>query len=411
MEFIKRNRIHFNLEIKVIALITLINRMGAVVVPFLSKYLNETLHFSYSQIGWIMVCFGIGSLVGTFTSGRLSDKIGSYRVMIFSLFTSGIIFFILKYVKSFEAICFFVFLLTTIADMYRPAMMLTVNNYVSKEMKLQSLSLIRSASNLGLVFGPVIGGLIISYWNYDILFWVDGTTCLLAIFIFSLLVKERKVPFDLNLAKTTLDKLAPVKDIPFILNWGIAMITGYLFFQIFTILPLFQKNSFHLNDFTTGMLFGFSGLLFILFEVRLINKMQVKKVNETLAIAIGLAFFSLGYFSLYYIHNSWILWFFMALMTFGNMLTFSYASGLVLKRSHKNHEGIFMSAFQMSYGFAHVLSSKTGLSVVQYLGYEANWLINSTIALVGVGLTYFLYLTLKKEQISLKEKIAKQLFS
>ncbi|AUX18076.1 MFS transporter [Flavobacterium columnare] len=206
--------------------------------------------------------------------------------------------------------------------------------------------------------------------------------------------------------------MAPVfKDIPFILNWGIAMITGYLFFQIFTILPLFQKNSFHLNDFTTGMLFGFSGLLFILFEVRLINKMQVKKVNETLAIAIGLAFFSLGYFSLYYIHNSWILWFFMALMTFGNMLTFSYASGLVLKRSHKNHEGIFMSAFQMSYGFAHVLSSKTGLSVVQYLGYEANWLINSTIALVGVGLTYFLYLTLKKEQISLKEKIAKQLFS
>ncbi|AUX18075.1 MFS transporter [Flavobacterium columnare] len=209
MEFIKRNRIHFNLEIKVIALITLINRMGAVVVPFLSKYLNETLHFSYSQIGWIMVCFGIGSLVGTFTSGRLSDKIGSYRVMIFSLFTSGIIFFILKYVKSFEAICFFVFLLTTIADMYRPAMMLTVNNYVSKEMKLQSLSLIRSASNLGLVFGPVIGGLIISYWNYDILFWVDGTTCLLAIFIFSLLVKERKVPFDLNLAKMQL----------YLINW------------------------------------------------------------------------------------------------------------------------------------------------------------------------------------------------
>ncbi|AMA48312.1 MULTISPECIES: MFS transporter [Flavobacterium] len=411
MEFIKKNRIHFNLEIKVIALITLINRMGAVVVPFLSKYLNETLGFTYSQIGWIMVCFGIGSLVGTFTSGRLSDIIGSYKVMIFSLFTSGIVFFILKYVKSFEAICFTVFLLTTIADMYRPAMMLTVNSYVSKDMKLQSLSLIRSASNLGLVFGPVIGGLVISYWNYDVLFWVDGITCLLAISVFSLLVKERKVPFDLNLTKTTLDRLAPIKDIPFVLNWIIAMITGYLFFQVFTILPLFQKNSFQLKDVTTGMLFGFSGILFILFEVRLINKMQVKRINETLAIIIGLILFSLGYFSLYCIHNSTVLWFFMALMTFGNMLTFSYASGLVLKRSHKNHEGIFMSVFQMSYGFAHVLSSKTGLSIVQYLGYEANWLINSIISIIGVGLTYLLYLTLKKEQISLKEKIAKQLFN
>ncbi|MFK7050580.1 MFS transporter [Flavobacterium columnare] len=411
MEFLKRNRIHFNLEIKIIALITLINRMGAVVVPFLSKYLNETLGFTYSQIGWIMVCFGIGSLVGTFTSGRLSDIVGSYKVMIFSLFTSGLIFFLLKYVKTFETICITVFLLTTIADMYRPAMMLTVNSYVSKDIKLQSLSLIRSASNLGLVFGPVIGGLIISYWNYNVLFWVDGITCLLAISIFFLLVKERKVPFDLNLAKTNLDRLAPIKDIPFVLNWIIAMITGYLFFQIFTILPLFQKNSFHLKDVTTGMLFGFSGVVFILFEVRLINKMQIKKINETLAIAIGLALFSLGYFFLYSIHNSWVLWIFMALMTFGNMLTFSYASGLVLKRSHKNHEGIFMSVFQMSYGFAHVLSSKTGLSIVQYLSYEANWLINSIIAIIGIGLTYLLYLTLKKEQVSLKEKIAKQLFS
>ncbi|MFK7106803.1 MFS transporter [Flavobacterium oreochromis] len=410
MEFIKRSKIHFNLEIKVIALITLINRMGAVVVPFLSKYLNETLGFTYSQIGWIMVCFGIGSLVGTFASGRLSDIIGSYKVMIFSLFTSGIIFFVLKHVKSFEAICVIVFLLTTIADMYRPAMMLTVNNYVSKEMKLQSLSLIRSASNLGLVFGPVIGGLIISYWNYDVLFWVDGVTCLLAISIFALLVKERKIPFDLNLTKINLDKLAPIKDIPFILNWVIAMITGYLFFQVFTILPLFQKNAFHIKDVTTGMLFGFSGLLFILFEVRLINKMQIKRVNETLAIAIGLTLFSLGYFSLYCIHKSWVLWLFMAFMTFGNMLTFSYASGLVLKRSHKNHEGIFMSAFQMSYGFAHVLSSKTGLSIVQDIGYQANWLINSIISLLGVGLTYYMYLILKKEQISLKEKIAEKLF-
>ncbi|OWP85049.1 MFS transporter [Flavobacterium davisii] len=411
MDFLKRNRIHFNLEIKIIALITLINRMGAVVVPFLSKYLNETLGFTYSQIGWIMVCFGIGSLVGTFTSGRLSDIVGSYKVMIFSLFTSGLIFFLLKYVKTFENICITVFLLTTIADMYRPAMMLTVNSYVSKDIKLQSLSLIRSASNLGLVFGPVIGGLIISYWNYNVLFWVDGITCLLAISIFFLLVKERKVPFDLNLAKTNLDRLAPIKDIPFVLNWIIAMITGYLFFQIFTILPLFQKNSFHLKDVTTGMLFGFSGVVFILFEVRLINKIQIKKINETLAIAIGLALFSLGYFFLYSIHNSWVLWIFMALMTFGNMLTFSYASGLVLKRSHKNHEGIFMSVFQMSYGFAHVLSSKTGLSIVQYLSYEANWLINSIIAIIGIGLTYLLYLTLKKEQVSLKEKIAKQLFS
>lgn len=85
----------FNREIKVIALITLINRMGTVVVPFLSKYLKEDLNLTYSQVGWIMVCFGLGSLIGTFISGKLSDYFGAYKIMVFSLFTSGIVFILL----------------------------------------------------------------------------------------------------------------------------------------------------------------------------------------------------------------------------------------------------------------------------------------------------------------------------
>ena len=48
------------------------------VVPFLSKYMKDDLHFTYSQIGWIMVCFGL---------------------------------------------CVGIFILTSIADMFRPAML------------------------------------------------------------------------------------------------------------------------------------------------------------------------------------------------------------------------------------------------------------------------------------------------
>jgi len=40
--------------------------------------MKENLHFSYSQIGWVMVFFGIGSIVGTWLSGKLSDK---YRIL------------------------------------------------------------------------------------------------------------------------------------------------------------------------------------------------------------------------------------------------------------------------------------------------------------------------------------------
>ena len=405
-----KNFSEFNREIKIMALITLINRMGTVVVPFLSKYLKEDLNLSYSQVGWIMVCFGFGSLIGTFISGKLSDYFGAYKIMIFSLFASGLVFIMLRYVKTFEPLCLSVFLLTTIADMYRPAMMLTINNYVNKEMRLQSLSLIRTATNLGLVIGPLLGAYLILNNGYDTLFLVDGITCIFAISIFILLVKERKNLYKLNLVSNKQDKLAPLKDTPFILNWIIAMITGYLFFQVFSILPIYHKAVFKLTEFDSGMFLAFSGLLYILFEISIVNFVQKNKISDLIAVMIGLLFIGLSYGLLFLVHQPWIFWAFMLLITFGNMLTFTFASGFVMKRSHKNQEGVFMSTFQMSYGFAHLISSKTGLTIIQNYDFDANWTFNTTLAIIGAFATYLIFLMVKKEKEQIKQKIAISLF-
>ena len=83
----------FSREIWILAIITFINRAGTMVLPFLSKYLKENLHFTYGEVGWIMVSFGLGSMLGSWLGGKLTDKIGFYKIMIFSLFTSGILFF------------------------------------------------------------------------------------------------------------------------------------------------------------------------------------------------------------------------------------------------------------------------------------------------------------------------------
>jgi predicted MFS family arabinose efflux permease len=98
----------FSREIWILALITFINRAGTMVLPFLSKYLKEDLHFSYSQVGWIMVSFGLGSMLGSWLGGKLSDKIGFYKIMIISLLTSGIGFFVLQKITSYYGYCRYV---------------------------------------------------------------------------------------------------------------------------------------------------------------------------------------------------------------------------------------------------------------------------------------------------------------
>jgi peptidyl-tRNA hydrolase len=42
----------FSREVWVLTLITYINRTGAMVMPFLSKYLSENFYFNNTEIGW-----------------------------------------------------------------------------------------------------------------------------------------------------------------------------------------------------------------------------------------------------------------------------------------------------------------------------------------------------------------------
>lgn len=392
---------NFPREIWILALVSLVNRIGAVAVPFLSKYLKDEANLTYSQVGWVMVCFGVGSLFGTFLSGKLSDIFGSYKVMVFSLFTSGLIFISLQYVKTFELLCVSVFALTSIADMYRPAMMLSLNNYVSKEMRLKALSLLRAATNLGFVVGPVLGGFLIVNFGYSALLVVDGATCIIAILIFVLFVREKKLLYKMNFNTANLDKLAPFKDIPFVINWIVALITGYLFFQVFSIMPIYHSEVYKLTEFDSGLFLSFSGIILALFEISVVNFVQRNKIVDLFAIIFGLLLIGFSYVLLFLVHEPWVFWIFMVFISFGNMLTFSFASGFVMNRSHKNLEGYFMSIFQMSYGFAHVFSSKTGLTIIQKYSYDTNWLFNGILAFVAAITTYFVLKLIRKE----KEKV------
>tara|TARA_R110002167_G_scaffold39214_5_gene121249 strand:+ start:1110 stop:1388 length:279 start_codon:yes stop_codon:yes gene_type:complete len=72
-------------EVWWLALITLVNRAGTMVVPFLSLYLTQDLGLTLENVGSIMTSFGLGSLLGTWLGGKLTDSIGYYKVMLISL--------------------------------------------------------------------------------------------------------------------------------------------------------------------------------------------------------------------------------------------------------------------------------------------------------------------------------------
>lgn len=390
----------FSREIWILTLITFINRAGTMVLPFLSKYLKEDLHFSYSQVGWIMVSFGFGSILGSWLGGKLSDKIGFYKIMIFSLLTSGVAFFGLQFVTSFEGLLVAMFLIMVVADMFRPAMFVSLGAYAKPENRTRALTLVRLAINLGFAAGPALGGLLIMSVGYKGLFWVDGATCILAILIFWIKVKEKK-------KSKFIDKEHPgevlthsvFKDKPFWIFLTGTLITGILFFQLFTTIPLYHKEQFNLSEFQTGLLLTLNGVLVFFLEMPIVSYIEKHKINKLKIITYGCLAMAISLYLL--LINNWagILIIMMIFMTFAEMFAFPFSNSFAMSRAPIGHEGRYMAIFTMSYSLAHILSAKTGMEIIDLFNYQTNWFFMGTLGVIGVLLFVWVIKLVEKEPV------------
>ena len=387
----------FSREIWILTFVTFINRAGTMVLPFLSKYLKEDLGFSYSQVGWIMVFFGLGSMAGSWLGGKLSDKIGFYSIMIFSLLVSGIILLFLQYIITFEGLCIGMFVLMVVADMFRPAMFVSLNTYATPENRTKSLTLVRLAINLGFAAGPALGGLIIMGIGYSGLFWVDGATCILAILIFWILVKEKKKTTEHKILVKGIDRESVFKDKPFWIFLAMCLITGILFFQIFTTIPLYHKEQFDLSEFQTGLFLTMNGILVFFLEMPIVSYVERKKISKVKIVTFGCLAMAISLSLLLVDFWVGILIVMMVFMTFGEMFAFPFSNSFAISRAPKGHEGRYMAIFTMSFSLAHILSAKVGMEIIDNFGYQTNWAFMGFLVFVGTALGFWVFKLVQKE--------------
>ncbi|APZ46481.1 MFS transporter [Polaribacter reichenbachii] len=382
-------------EVWWLSLITLINRAGTMVIPFLSLYLNKSLGFSLENIGWILSFWGLGSVVGTWLGGKLTDKVGYYKVMFVSLLFTGIFFFLLQYITTFVGFCFGIFIVMLVADIFRPAMFVALSAYSKPENKTRSVTLIRLAINLGFSAGPAVGGLIITNIGYNGLFWVDGITCVLAAILLLKVLHPKKAKV-LDLVKVE-KPVSVYSDKIFWLFFIAMFIFGFTFMQYFSTMPLYYKDICFLSEFEIGLLMGFNGFFIFVFEMPLISWLVNSKHSKVKLIALGLLLVAISFVVLNF--TSWlgILLIGMLFMTVGEMIAFPFSNSFALERGKKGNQGEYMAMYAMSFSLASIFSHNTGMQMIDKFGYEFTWYFMSAFAFLGVGILVFLLKILQKK--------------
>ena len=383
-------------EVWWLSLITLINRAGTMVIPFLSLYLIEDLKFSMNNVAWVMSSFGLGSVFGSWIGGKLTDKIGYYKVMAGSLLVTGFLFIGLQFLTTFYAFCLGIFLIMLVADMFRPAMFVALSAYSKPENKTRSVTLIRLAINLGFSAGPAIGGIIITTMSYGGLFWVDGITCILATFILLKVLHPKKTKVVSEV--TVVNPQSAYKDYSFLIFFVGMMLFGIIFLQYFSTMPLYYKDVHFLTEYKIGLLLGMNGFIIFLLEMPIIKWLESSKYSKTDLMIFGAILTGLSFIILNLTPWTGIIVIGMLFMTFGEMIAFPFSNAFAMDRAKKGNQGEYMALYSISFSLAHIFGHNAGLQMIDGMGYNNTWKIITLLALACVVTLFILKLKLRKEK-------------
>ncbi len=358
------------------------------VIPFLVLYLKEDLHFTVSDVGWIMSAFGSGSVAGSWLGGKLTDKIGYYKVMVRSLLSTGVLFIALQFLNTFASICFGIFIVMLVADTFRPAMFVALNAYSKPENKVRSLTLIRLAINLGFSTGPAMGGLIITGIGYGGLFWIDGITCMLAVLVMVQVLHPKKAKVSDVIENS--NPVSAYSDHAFMVFLVAMTLLGIVFLQYFSTVTIYYKDVHTLSELQIGLILGLNGFLIFIFEMPLIKWLENTAFTKLELMYFGAILTGLSLLILNFTSWSGILTIGMVLMTVGEMIAFPFSNAFAVQRAKKGNQGEYMALYSMSFSIAHIFGHNAGLQLTAAIGFDNTWYIVSIIALICVVILFVL---------------------
>jgi predicted MFS family arabinose efflux permease len=371
-----------------LALVMLINRSGTMVVPFLSVYLTDALGYSVKQAGLIISFFGIGSIIGSYLGGNLSDRYGHFIIQILALVLSGLLFFVLSGVREYYMLIIGITVLSIVAESFRPANAASVSFYAKPENVSRAFSLNRMAINLGFSIGPALGGFLAAI-SYRLIFMVDGATCILAGIIFYIYFKNRKGHTPLKVEDDSPPKLkSAYSDKKFILFSVLSTIFAILFFQLFMTLPLYYKEVYDLNESRIGSILAMNGIIVFSLEMIMVYILQ-RKFSLSNLIFTGMLLLGASFVILNFYHHVSMLILAMFLLSLSEIFVMPFMVTYVVQHSTEENRGSYMGLYTISYSLAFVLSPILGAFVIDGYGFDMLWWLTGIIS-VFLGIAFLI---------------------
>lgn len=164
---------------------TFFNRMGMLVLPFLTIYLTAKQHIAANAVGLIAALPGLGSIMAAFLVSIFADRFGRKQLLVLALIVAAVFLVPMPFITSLTLLAMTVLIWSSTNEMVGPLTQVLVTDVTPPDQHRQAISILRVAINLS-VFGLALGGVIAAV-SYVPLFMIDaGTNVIFAVLTFFL---------------------------------------------------------------------------------------------------------------------------------------------------------------------------------------------------------------------------------
>ena len=350
------------------------------ILPFLSPQLGATK----MDIALIIVSYAVfAGLSGPFW-GRLSDRIGRKPVIMICLVGAALSYVMLGLANSLWMIYAARAFAGVMAGNFgvASAMMADVT---SAENRARGMGLIGAAFGLGMVLGPMLGGLLSGdSASFTLPCIVAGGMSLLAVAAAALFLPESLSPEKREENRRKLAQrerqsfYALLRDtgnrlfvLQFVLHTAGVSIITYLF-------PLWMGDMLSWGAREVGIVFGIQGALMVVFQAGLMGPL-VRLLGEWPLLRIALSAYLVGFVSAVFAQDKYVMICSMFLAMTGATLCMPLLNTIVSHRTRIEYRGRIMGITSAAASWGRVVGPLVAGFFLEAFGYRGAWLAGAAI--------------------------------
>jgi len=323
--------------------IVLFDFIGLTILITVQTFIVKEYNTTALAVTLLTVIYAAAQFIAAPLLGKLSDRYGRRPILLFSLLGSAVGYFIFGIGGAL-----WVLYISRLIDGFTGGNVSIANAYItdvsSEKDRTQSLGIVGAAFGLGLIIGPILGGLL-SQISLSAPVYIAGLFSLFATIVGFFILPESLPKNKRETIKLVKKDLNPLSSIgKFITKpiLGIFLLVFIIFnftFSGFTIsLPIFLIHKFNINALNVAGILFVSGVVSSIVQGGLIGRLDIRFGDKKL-LMVGLVIFSIGLIFFFMAPSFWMIYPIIGFISFGLGLTTPTLSSIISKIVSKNQIG------------------------------------------------------------------------